>query len=184
MSDNSKKSKSTTPATPAADGLPSTAKLPDAPPVDVSGAAAASEADEAAIMAQLEEEERKRQEVPATPPVSAPTPEQVEEARIDALCEAAYRAEMERGEAEADAAMQRAKARAEEAVRRVLEGGSVTVAGRVLGDIPVVVQKPDLAANMGGRRYNAKAGDEIEMDPCHAAELESIGRVKRVTVVA
>lgn len=179
MSDNSKKSKSTTPATPAADGLPSTAKLPDAPPVDVSGAAAASEADEAAIMAQLEEEERKRQEVPA-----ALTPEQVEEARMDALCEAAYRAEMERGEAEAEAAMQRAKARAEEAVRRVLEGGSVTVAGRVLGDIPVVVQKPDLAANMGGRRYNAKAGDEIEMDPCHAAELESIGRVKRVTVVA
>jgi hypothetical protein len=178
MSDNSKKSKSTTPA--SADGeLPSTAAAPDAPQVDVSGAAAAKEADEVALMAQLEEEERAR--AAASTPLTA---EQVEEARVDALCEAAYRAEMARGEAEADAAMARAKMRAEEAVRRVLDGGAVVVAGRVLGDVPVIVQKPDLAANMGGRRYSAKAGDEIEMDPCHAAELESIGRVKLVTVVA
>lgn len=175
MSDNSKKSKS--PPAPEAE-QPITAKLPTGSEVDTTGAAAAREAEEAALMAQLEDEERN------PGPVPPPTPEQVEEDRVDRLCEAAYRAEMERGEAEAREAMARAEVRAKEAVRRVLDGGAVVVAGRVLGDIPVVVQKPDLSANMGGRRYNAKAGDEIEMDPCHAAELESIGRVKRVTVVA
>jgi hypothetical protein len=116
---------------------------------------------------------------------SAPKPLSAEEeAELKAL-----EAEEEEAKAAVEAALAAAKqaelsaAATQAVVSTHVKPAVVVPPPRLAGDIPVMVLKTELHCSMGGRHYPLKKGEEIQMDPGHAEELEGSGWVARVQVV-
>ena len=82
-------------------------------------------------------------------------------------------------------AMEAANAAAAEAVKSITPAPAPAPGPkRKVGDIPVICLKTESFCSLGDRRYQLVKGQEIEMDPSHASELESSGWVSRVEVVS